>query len=75
MRTHLVLRTSNAGLKRYVAAGKWACQQSPTGAHHWVLNGGNVGVCRHCRAQKKYPIIPGEILEAMAAEVRETPNN
>lgn len=47
--------------KAYIDSGSWKCEDSPTGAHHWVQNvdpdsGLSLDdmpfVCKHCRGVK-----------------------
>jgi len=44
----------------YVEARKWVCEESPTGAHHWMIGRGHEGVshgqCVYCRARRKFDI-------------------
>jgi len=32
---------------------RWRCKQSPTGAHHWDIDGTN-GTCRYCGEVRQF---------------------
>ena len=32
----------------------WFCSASPTGAHHWLIDGKGVGQCRYCREKRQF---------------------
>lgn len=49
--------------KEYIKSGVWKCNESPTGAHHWVelaktqkLASQGYFVCIHCNDVSKFPI-------------------
>ena len=55
----------------YLNSGRWACQDSPTGAHHWVqittteqIQVGGYFRCKYCGDVKKFPISYVGALEA-----------
>ncbi|MDD5704151.1 MAG: hypothetical protein PHU23_19125 [Dehalococcoidales bacterium] len=36
------------GEKEYIDSGSWKCSQSPSGAHHWIIEH-NQMTCKHCQ--------------------------
>jgi len=36
-------------MSNYIESGRWKCEDSPTGAHHWVQLAGDVFKCKHCK--------------------------
>jgi len=36
---------------RYLKSGVWQCPQSPSGAHHWIINDGRMR-CKHCQQER-----------------------
>ena len=39
----------------YLLAGLWKCSISPTGAHHWMHQMGELWKCKHCESYRAYP--------------------
>jgi hypothetical protein len=40
-----------------VKARKMArCKDSPTGAHHWMLDSRSQGVCKHCGERRSFAV-------------------
>lgn len=37
-----------AAYGEYLRRGLWRCDRSPTGAHHWELDGADHGQCIYC---------------------------
>ncbi len=53
-------QTNNLSHQTYLKSGVWKCQESPSGAHHWVEKRGastvyGVFQCLHC-SEEKAPI-------------------
>ncbi len=50
-------------LKEYIATGKGLCEESPTGAHHWLIEYLDVtttprpltGTCKWCKQERAHP--------------------
>ncbi len=38
--------------RAYIAAGKWRCAKSPTGAHRVVYDAKGNGICRDCGVKR-----------------------
>lgn len=60
--------SSKARTSAYVAAGKWRCPASPTGAHFWLIVR-YTGACAHCGEERVFapidsvpfnPSVPGK---------------
>jgi hypothetical protein len=41
-----------SGDKEYLASGRWKCEKSPSGAHHWVVQSYEM-TCRFCNDIKE----------------------
>ena len=39
----------------YVKSRSWVCKDSPTGAHHWLING-HCGCCKYCGEEREFVI-------------------
>lgn len=35
------------------------CNKSPTGAHHWILNSSDLGICKYCKREKQFGVAGG----------------
>ncbi len=54
--------TMSDPLKEYIATGKGLCDQSPTGAHHWIIECLDMttmprplmGVCKWCKQKREH---------------------
>jgi hypothetical protein len=33
---------------------QWQCTSSPSGAHHWQLDQGDYGTCKHCGESRQF---------------------
>jgi hypothetical protein len=38
----------------YYQAGRWRCSLSPSGAHHWLIDGNGVGQCKYCGERREF---------------------
>ena len=38
----------------YVELGTWKCSHSPSGAHHWIIEGSTMK-CKFCHSVRKVP--------------------
>lgn len=38
----------------YYKCGLWSCSASPTGAHHWLIDGGGLGQCKQCGERRQF---------------------
>ena len=38
----------------YYKGGLWCCSASPTGAHHWLIDGSGIGQCKYCGERKQF---------------------
>jgi hypothetical protein len=50
--------------KDYIDSGKWKCNKSPGGAHHWIIRYDQM-TCKYCR----------EIRQILVTSQSETPSN
>lgn len=42
--------------REYVRSGRWKCDKSPTGAHHWVERSPNgIFICKWCFDVRRFP--------------------
>jgi len=42
--------------KKYIESESWKCEDSPTGAHHWIeIHGKGIYQCKWCEEVKEYP--------------------
>lgn len=47
-------QTSEANsFSEYCRRGLWRCPVSPTGGHHWLIDGG-WGQCKHCGQKRQF---------------------
>jgi len=48
-------QTSKANnFSRYYKRGLWCCSASPTGAHHWHVDGSGIGQCKYCGERRQF---------------------
>jgi hypothetical protein len=45
-----------SGNEEYLTSGRWKCEKSPSGAHHWIILQ-NEMTCRYCECSKQ--VVPG----------------
>ena len=38
--------------KEYIESGRWKCDKSPGGAHHWII-GNHQMTCKYCNCSKQ----------------------
>ncbi len=38
----------------YCENKSWLCPVSPTGSHHWFIEGSGWGKCKHCRKERGF---------------------
>lgn len=54
MGSKLRLQTLTKTLSEYCEDGLWECSASPTGAHHWIINGSGMSYCKYCRESRRF---------------------
>ena len=40
----------------YITGTSWVCGESPSGAHHWLHEQGNLFRCIHCNDERTWPL-------------------
>ncbi len=43
--------------KEYLASGRWKCNTSPGGAHHWIVDYDHM-TCKYCHSTKSVDMNP-----------------
>ena len=38
----------------YYKEGSWWCPLSPTGGHHWLIEGRGWGKCKYCKKEREF---------------------
>jgi hypothetical protein len=38
--------------REYIESNRWKCNQSPSGAHHWIISGQRM-TCKYCSCDKQ----------------------
>lgn len=38
----------------YYKKGSWRCPLSPTGGHHWLIEGSRWGKCKYCKTGRDF---------------------
>jgi hypothetical protein len=46
--------------KEYIDSGRWKCDESPSGAHHWIIIHDQM-TCKHCAENRKVLDYTGSI--------------
>ncbi len=43
--------------QEFMASDRWKCSKSPSGAHHWIIHGGQM-TCKYCHDNKPVNMNP-----------------
>jgi len=51
-RTEVISPKTLSKNQEYIQGDSWKCSDSPTGAHHWVIDRTDKGKCQHCKTKR-----------------------
>jgi hypothetical protein len=57
--------------KEFISSGRWKCEQSPSGAHHWIIISYEM-TCKYCNNRKSASQSPSVDLNPKSSKQFET---